>query len=341
MPPIKGLSDSSPSQRGSTWIMAALLRTGYALQRWRRFHLTVLVIAPTVIAVSGSSALAQTTAVGDRYSGEVYVQPAYRQAVGAGGPTLSWPGKTAASEPQPAAPSWGSPSAGYGALRGAPAYADAAQTYRPASAPAYQAPVTQPVAQTPAYQAQVYKAPAYQPPAYQAPAYQTPAVQPPAYPAPVARGPAQPARTYGAPPVMPWYQRYGVAQSSSAPAPAAPPPAPQQAGAPQSIYDPPAALSGAPSAAAGAPPAAPVAKAAPTATAANDGETARFYSLHRQYGLTPDPDPIPPQFFSQTADLSDPPGPNPAYKAATSSGGSTTAVHTVQSNDSTSTLGQP
>jgi hypothetical protein len=331
MPPIKGLSDSSPGRRGSTCHGAGLIRAGQAAQRRRSLHLTALVLAPTLIAVCGGSAQAQTTAVGDRYSGEVYVQPAYRQAAGAGGPTLSWPGKTAASEPQPAAPSWGSTPAGYGAQRGAPAYGYAAQAYRPASATAYQTPVTQPVAQTPVYQ----------PAPYQAPAYQASNVQPPAYPAPVARGSAQPARAYGAPPVMPWYQRYGVAESSSAPSSATPQPAPQQAGPPQSIYDPPPAQSGAPSAAAGAPPAAPVAKAAPTATAANDGETARFYSLHRQYGLTPDPDPIPPQFFTQTADLSDPPGPSPVYKAATSSGGSTTAVHVVQSSDSTSTLGQP
>jgi hypothetical protein len=334
MPPIKGLSESSPCRRGSMCNLVGLLRTGQASQRGRRLRLTALVLAPTLISVCGSSAQAQ--AVGDRYSGEVYVQPAYRQAAGAGGPTLLWPGKTEASAPQPAAPSWGSPSSGYGAQRGAPAYGYAAQAYRSGSPMAYQAPITQQVAQTPAYQA-----PAYQPPSYQAPSYQAPGLQPPASPAPVAREPAQPARAYGAPPVMPWYQRYGVAESSSAPAPAAPPPAPQQAGAPQSIYDPPVGRGGAPAAAAGAPPAPPVAKAAPTATAANDGETARFYSLHRQYGLTPDPDPIPPQFFSQTADLSDPPGPSPVYKAATSSGGSTTSVHNVQSNDSTSTLGQP
>jgi hypothetical protein len=81
--------------------------------------------------------------------------------------------------------------------------------------------------------------------------------------------------------------------------------------------------------------------AAPTASAAGAGETARFYSVHRQYGLTPDPDPIPPQFFSRTADLSDPPGPSPVYKAASASGASTTAVHPVQSDDGASSLSQP
>jgi hypothetical protein len=79
----------------------------------------------------------------------------------------------------------------------------------------------------------------------------------------------------------------------------------------------------------------------PTASAAGVGETARFYSVHRQYGLTPDPDPIPPQFFSQTADLSDPPGPSPVYKAVSAAGGATTAVHPVQSDDGASSLSQP
>jgi hypothetical protein len=80
---------------------------------------------------------------------------------------------------------------------------------------------------------------------------------------------------------------------------------------------------------------------APTVSAAGEGETARFYSVHRQYGLTPDPDPIPPQFFSQTADLGDPPGPSPVYKAASASGGSTTAVHPAPSDDGTSSLSPP
>lgn len=39
------------------------------------------------------------------------------------------------------------------------------------------------------------------------------------------------------------------------------------------------------------------------------GDGVRFYSLHRAYGLTPDPAPIPPQFFASTPDLADPPGP--------------------------------
>ncbi len=313
MPPLKGLSDSSPDRLRSACTSAAKFSTPRSRQG---VHSAVLALPTVLIAMCASSAQAQTTAVGDRYSGEVYVQPAYRQAASAGGPTLSWPGKTAAAEPQPAAPS--PSSSGFGEQMRAPAYAYAPQAYRPAARAAYQTPVTQQVAQTPTY-------------------------PPPAYPAQVARAPASPAGAYAAPPVMPWYQRYGEAAAppAASPAPAPLPPAP-----PQSIYDPPAGQSGAAtgasaaasSAAAMAP---PTPTAAPTATAANDGETARFYSLHRQYGLTPDPDPIPPQFFTQTADLSDPPGPSAVYKATTSSGGSTTAAHVVQSDDPTSTLNQP
>jgi len=280
-------------------------------------------------ALSGAPMHAQTMAVGDRYSGDVYIQPAYRQAAGAGGQTLSWPGKTATATPQFAAPS---PAPGFADQMRAPAYA--AQAYRPPS---------------PTYQAPTYQPPSYQAPNNQGQVAQTPDYQPSAYPAQVARGPSSQTRVYGAPPVMPWYQRYGATEAAStAPSPVAPPsgasqPATPQAGAPQSIYDAPAGQAGAAappipasSAAAAAPP-----PPAPVATAANEGETAHFYSLHRQYGLTPDPDPIPPQFFTQTADLSDPPGPSPVYKATSSSGVATTAVHTVQPDDSTSTPNQP
>jgi len=316
MPPLRGPSVLSPHRLESSCGLARSVQTAAAPKLRHGSLRAVLAVAPLLIAVCATPAQAQTTAVGDRYSGDVYVQPAYRQTAGTSGPTLSWPGKTVASAPAPE-PAIPSPSSGFGEQMRAPAYA--AQSYRPASPIAYQTPVTQQVAPQPTYQA----------PTYQAPAYQTPP-----YPAQVARASAPQTRAYGAPPVMPWYQRYGAAETSSAPPPAPAPPSAPQAGAPQSIYDPPAGQGGA---ATGSP--SPAATAAPTA--ANDGETARFYSLHRQYGLTPDPDPIPPQFFTQTADLSDPPGPSAVYKAATSSGGSTTAVHTVQSDDSTSTLGQP
>lgn len=323
MPPLDGPSDVSPDMLGSTSALAARAPVG-SVFRSSQSRLAVLTVPAVCMVAFASQAHAQAAAVGDRYSGEVYVQPAYRQAGPASGPTLSWPGKTAAAAPEPAPPS---PSSGYGQQMRAPAYAYAPQAYRSAAPVAYQAPTPQQVAQDPAYPS----------PTYQAPSSQAPAYQPPPYQAQVARASAPQVRAYGAPPVMPWYQRYGATEGSSAPASAAPPPP-----APQSIYDPPPAKgAGANASSAASPPAAVMAPpAAPTAAAANDGETARFYSLHRQYGLTPDPDPIPPQFFTQTADLSDPPGPSPVYKAATSSGGSTTAVHPVQADDSTSTLGQ-
>lgn len=306
----KGPSASSSNWRASTSALARSLATTRLAPRSRRgMHLALLALPCALIAVGAVPTHAQTASVGDRYSGDVYIQPAYRQAAGASGPTLTWPGKTEATAASP----------GFGDQMRAPAYANAAQSYRSPAPTPYQAPAIQPVAQSPVSPSPVPQMAAYQPPAYQAQGARPPVVQ---------------ARGYGPAPVMPWYQRYGTGDASSAPSPAAPAPSPPQSSTPRSIYDPPAAQMP-------ATPAPQAAAAAPTAAAANDGETARFYSLHRQYGLTPDPDPIPPQFFTQTADLSDPPGPSPVYKAATSSGGSTTSVHTLQSDEPASTLGQP
>jgi Meckel syndrome type 1 protein len=317
MPPSKGPTDALFYRRGSIYTLARLFGTsGVAPQPAQSLHLTVIALLPALMAVCGTEACAQT-AVGDRYSGEVYIQPTYRQAAAPSGPTLSWPGKATEAASQISAASATPPSSGFAAQTRAPAYAYAAQAYQPPAFAAYQPPVAQPSP-----------------------------YQPPAHPPQVAQGASTQAREYGAPPVSPWYQRYGAA--SSAPSPVAPPPYAAQssapaplAGAPQSIYDPPAGRAGATSAASTTVSSAARAPPAPVATAANDGETARYYSLHRQYGLTPDPDPIPPQFFTRTADLSDPPGPSPVYKAASSSSGSTTAVHAVQPDDATSTLGQP
>jgi hypothetical protein len=324
MPPLRGPSAVPPDRLVPTCALADPFHASSSPRPWQGRHRSGLAVAALAVAVCSAQAQAQTTAVGDRYSGDVYVQPAYRQAADTTGPTLSWPGKTVAVAPQIAPPS---PSSGFGEPMRAPAYAYAAQPDRPASTSPYQTPVTRQVAPEPTYQAPTYQAPSYQ----AAPRY-----QPAPYPAQVVRASAAQPHAYGAPPVMPWYQRYGAAETSSAPAPAPAAPSPPQAGAPQSIYDPPAGQGGAATGSSS-----PAATPTPTPTAANGAETARFYSLHRQYGLTPDPDPIPPQFFTRTADLSDPPGPSPVFKAATSSGGSTTAVHTVQSDDSTSTLSQP
>ena len=66
---------------------------------------------------------------------------------------------------------------------------------------------------------------------------------------------------------------------------------------------------------------------APVETAQNSGYgKPRLYSVHREYGLQPDPTPIPPQFFGPTADLSEPPAEEPraltpTQKAKRSAGG--------------------
>jgi len=53
--------------------------------------------------------------------------------------------------------------------------------------------------------------------------------------------------------------------------------------------------------------------AAPAQAAA--GQPPRFYSLHREFGLTPDPAiaPLPTQFFAASADLAEPPPPPPPH----------------------------
>jgi len=54
------------------------------------------------------------------------------------------------------------------------------------------------------------------------------------------------------------------------------------------------------------------AAAAPQMAAA--GTPAHFYSVHRQFGLSPDPIPLPPQFFADGAvDLAAPPPPLPPH----------------------------
>ena len=92
-----------------------------------------------------------------------------------------------------------------------------------------------------------------------------------------------------------------VAPRAAAPAP----PMQQPAALPTSIYAPP------PAKGAVARPAATrtLAMASPQAGAA--GTTARFYSLHRAYGQTPDSIPLTPQFFaSDSPDLARPPPPS-------------------------------
>jgi hypothetical protein len=132
-----------------------------------------------------------------------------------------------------------------------------------------------------------------------------------------------------APVYIPPSRSVGAAQVA-APVPAAPPSTPTLAGAPQrapaSIYD-----------------AAPPRQAAAAATSvpprpgvaqtAQGDERVHFYSLHRQYGLQPDPAPIPPQFFTNTADMSEPQGPNPIQRLTSGSGAAAT-TRTVRAADS-------
>lgn len=54
----------------------------------------------------------------------------------------------------------------------------------------------------------------------------------------------------------------------------------------------------------------------------------RFYSLHRQYGVAPDPAPIPPQFFAATADLGEPAG--PMTRTISGAGSAAQAARAVQ-----------
>ncbi len=49
----------------------------------------------------------------------------------------------------------------------------------------------------------------------------------------------------------------------------------------------------------------------------SQGHQVRFYSVHRPFGLQPDSAPIPPQFFTATADLSEPAGPLPTDRTTT------------------------
>jgi hypothetical protein len=270
--------------------------------------IAALAIAAGLTTIGGADA--QPTTVGDRYSGEVYIRPAYADpappAAPLNGPLLSWPGKTAPAAAQ------------LETQQAPPPAARSAVVIDPLRAPSYRAypAASPPTVQTP-----------YSAPAQPARDRSNPASVP-------AGGVPAPLKTaYTGPPVHPWYERYGApsAQPSSDPLVSAPrlrepasltgPSAPSPSQAPKSIYDAPAVQ--------------------PVAAAADAGETVRYYSLHRPYGLTPDPDPIPPQAFTQTADLSDPPGPDPVDKAASSAGGAGGATTAGHAQPATSTPARP
>jgi len=81
---------------------------------------------------------------------------------------------------------------------------------------------------------------------------------------------------------------------------------------PASLYAPPPSPLMAPAA---QPVPAPSASAQTASAQAAAGQPPRFYSLHREFGLTPDPAPVPlpTQFFAPSADLAEPPPPPPPH----------------------------
>ena len=66
-----------------------------------------------------------------------------------------------------------------------------------------------------------------------------------------------------------------------------------------------------------------------------EDHSVRFYSVHRAFGIQPDPAPIPPQFFTATADLAAAPGPLPEERSTTTTASGTT--HNVRAAPDTST----
>jgi len=96
--------------------------------------------------------------------------------------------------------------------------------------------------------------------------------------------------------------------------------APTAQAQPRTIYDPPS-QSAQPQAQLQAQPA-PQQVAPQRSAQAQNPNGPHFYSLHREYGIEPDPIPIPPKFFGPTADLSAPP-PDPVLKRVTGSDGQT------------------
>ena len=237
------------------------------------------------------------------------------------GRMLSWPGKQAQAAyapptpartyaPQDSAPRGYVPSA-YPTAASASPYAQrlypgstaARQPYAP-PAPMRQAYADRPAA---AYPAQPR---AYAPPAYAAAQAPSPGGWRPVFAdaparAPVQQGPAEPAPTL-----------------SGAPAGAA---------LPTSIYTPASTpeMTPAQRAAAAPPPLRTASAAQRYGYDPSQGHQVRLYSVHRQFGLQPDAAPIPPQFFTATADLSEPPGPLPTDRTTTTTTASGTRVSHV------------
>jgi hypothetical protein len=130
-----------------------------------------------------------------------------------------------------------------------------------------------------------------------------------------------PAPAVGQPAAYPSYRAASVQPAANQGwRPLYPGAAPTTQGKPRTIYDPPS-VSAQPQAQLQAPSAPQQVAPQQTAQAQNPNGP-HFYSLHREYGIAPDPIPIPPRFFGPTADLSAPP-PDPVLKRVTGSDGQT------------------
>jgi hypothetical protein len=261
---------------------------------------------PRAIALSGllvttallaAPALAQAQGA-DRYGPSAGAPPAsapYAPATTLRGRMLSWPGKTdVATSPQTVAPPVSSiryaPAAGYAPRAGAPAYA--AQ-----------------LSQARAYPSQPYAVQGYPAQAYAAPA-PAPRVQPPGGVRSYAGLQSPPQGGQGADGWRPVY----AAPPALSGAPARP------EALPTSLYTP---AKTPVSRAALAPPPRAVSAAQRYGYDPTQDHAVHFYSVHRPFGLQPDPAPIPPQFFGATADLSEPPAQPPEERTASASGGRT------------------
>ncbi len=235
------------------------------------------------------------------------------------GRMLSWPGKSAVAYQPPAyAPQavarYAPPQAYEGRGDRTGASYGAASPYRRYAgiAPAAYAQPTGPTAPA-----------AYAPgPAPVSPAY---GLRPQAEPAPrYARSPAPGASQDS------WRPVFAGGPSSSAPqlagAPAAQPPLRSSYAAAPASFAPPSSSAVGASRFAGLPP--PRGSAAQRYGYAGGGDShaVRFYSVHRPFGLQPDPAPIPPQFFTNTADLAAPPEPLPTERTGLTTSGSSHSV---------------
>ena len=263
----------------------------------------------------------------DRYGATVPAYPMAGAPSTVRGRMLAWPGKTLATAPAapvayPPAVQPPGPPAAYAA---GPAYTRPAPLLRrsyAAAPPAYAPPAYAPqISASLGSTAQGAPPEAYAPHAYAAYTPVTPAPQawggrsyagvrpdpvPPGYTAPQ---PASPRGQDG------WRPVPGRAAPPEASAPALAG-APQPAALPTSIYT-----------SASAPSVRGVSADRRYGYDPTQDHSVRFYSVHRPFGLQPDPAPIPPQFFTATADLSQPQGPLPSERTTTSSGGTT---HTVR-----------